>query len=161
MILIFVSLPYFKMLLRSFFIYLPSIFFVLLINILFTDKVCSFLYSYYFFFFFFLRKLYSYYFIYILVKILRLIWLPNFCSSFGQGLQTSNYLWESCFSIFISILGLLQFLYFLENLKVLLNSFFSPFLTKKGFEIVVVVGWGCWLLAELRGGTTHLWLCED
>ncbi|XP_030936079.1 cyclic nucleotide-gated ion channel 1-like [Quercus lobata] len=38
-------------------------------------------------------------------------------SSFGQGLQTSNYLWESCFSIFISILGLLLFLYFLENLK--------------------------------------------
>ncbi|KAL4594946.1 hypothetical protein ACB092_12G055600 [Castanea dentata] len=38
-------------------------------------------------------------------------------SSFGQGLQTSSYLWESCFSIFISILGLLLFLYFLENLK--------------------------------------------
>ncbi|XP_065634446.1 cyclic nucleotide-gated ion channel 1-like isoform X2 [Quercus suber] len=38
-------------------------------------------------------------------------------SSFGQGLQTSSYLWESCFSIFISILGLMLFLYFLENLK--------------------------------------------
>lgn len=151
--LIFVSLPYFKMLLRSFFIYLPSIFFVLLINLLFPIFLLL--------FFFFWRKLHSYYFIYILVKILRLICLPNFCSSFGQGLQTSSYLWESCFSIFISILGLMLFLYFLENLKVNTQFFLLSFSYLKGLEIVGVVGSGCWLLAELRGGTTHLWLCED
>nr|XP_023929552.1 cyclic nucleotide-gated ion channel 1-like [Quercus suber] len=64
-------------------------------------------------------------------------------SSFGQGLQTSSYLWESCFSIFISILGLMLFLYFLENLKVNTQFFLLSFSYLKRLEIVVVLGWGC------------------
>ena len=100
------------------------------------------------------------YFIVIPVKILRLVCLRHFCSSFGQSLQTSNYPLEICFAIFISLFGLLLFLCFLENLKV--NSFFSLlFFCLKRFEIVVVVVWCCRLLAELGGGTIHLWLCED
>ncbi|XP_050252064.1 cyclic nucleotide-gated ion channel 1-like isoform X1 [Quercus robur] len=43
-------------------------------------------------------------------------------SSFGQNLQTSNYPWESCFAIFISLFGLLLFLCFLENLKNYIQS---------------------------------------
>ncbi|GMY07418.1 cyclic nucleotide-gated ion channel 1-like, partial [Fagus crenata] len=38
-------------------------------------------------------------------------------SSLGQNLQTSNYVWENCFAIFISLFGLMLFLCFIENLK--------------------------------------------
>ena len=81
-ILIFVSLwSYYKMLLWSFLIYLPSRF--LRLNLLYPHEfvLCRFLL------------------IVIPVKILRLVCLRHFCSSFGQSLQTSNYPWESCFAI--------------------------------------------------------------
>ncbi|KAM4068791.1 hypothetical protein ACB094_12G039400 [Castanea mollissima] len=38
-------------------------------------------------------------------------------STLGQGLQTSNYVWESCFTILICIFGLLLFSYFIGNLQ--------------------------------------------
>ncbi|XP_059434864.1 cyclic nucleotide-gated ion channel 1-like isoform X2 [Corylus avellana] len=36
-------------------------------------------------------------------------------SSLGSNLQTSTYFWENCFAVFISIYGLLLFLYFIGN----------------------------------------------
>ncbi|KAG7973658.1 hypothetical protein I3843_06G008000 [Carya illinoinensis] len=39
-------------------------------------------------------------------------------SSLGQNLETSPYYWENCFTVLISIFGLLLFLYFIENLQV-------------------------------------------
>ncbi|XP_042985925.1 cyclic nucleotide-gated ion channel 1-like isoform X2 [Carya illinoinensis] len=39
-------------------------------------------------------------------------------SSFGQNLETSSYYWENCFTVLISIFGLLLFLYFIGNLQV-------------------------------------------
>ncbi|KAG2700656.1 hypothetical protein I3760_06G008800 [Carya illinoinensis] len=39
-------------------------------------------------------------------------------SSLGQNLQTSTYYWENCFTVLISIFGLLLFLYFIGNLQV-------------------------------------------
>ncbi|XP_023877059.2 cyclic nucleotide-gated ion channel 1 [Quercus suber] len=38
-------------------------------------------------------------------------------SSLGQNLQTSNYVWESLFTILISLFGLLLFSYFIGNLQ--------------------------------------------
>ncbi|XP_035540387.1 cyclic nucleotide-gated ion channel 1-like [Juglans regia] len=38
-------------------------------------------------------------------------------SSLGQILQTSPYFWENCFTVLISIFGLLLFLYFIGNLQ--------------------------------------------
>ncbi|GLT53351.1 hypothetical protein SLA2020_266290 [Shorea laevis] len=38
-------------------------------------------------------------------------------SSFGQNLQTSTYFWENCFTVCISIFGLLLFLHFIGNLQ--------------------------------------------
>ncbi|KAG6715365.1 cyclic nucleotide-gated ion channel 1-like [Carya illinoinensis] len=51
-------------------------------------------------------------------KMLYCFWwgLQNL-SSFGQNLQTSNYFWENCFAVFISISGLLLFLYFIGNVQ--------------------------------------------
>ena len=42
----------------------------------------------------------------------------NFCSSLGQNLQTSTYIWENCFAVSISIFGFLLILYFIGNLQV-------------------------------------------
>ncbi|XP_041015011.1 cyclic nucleotide-gated ion channel 1-like [Juglans microcarpa x Juglans regia] len=39
-------------------------------------------------------------------------------SSFGQNLETSPYYWENCFTVLISIFGLILFLYFIGNLQV-------------------------------------------
>ncbi|XP_042984760.1 cyclic nucleotide-gated ion channel 1-like [Carya illinoinensis] len=39
-------------------------------------------------------------------------------SSLGQNLQTSTYYWENCFTVLISIFGLLLFLYFIGNLQI-------------------------------------------
>ncbi|XP_062149011.1 cyclic nucleotide-gated ion channel 1-like isoform X3 [Alnus glutinosa] len=54
----------------------------------------------------------------ILPKILHTFWwgLRNL-SSLGQNLQTSTYFWENCFSVFISIFGLLLFLYFIGTVQ--------------------------------------------
>ncbi|XP_041011469.1 cyclic nucleotide-gated ion channel 1-like [Juglans microcarpa x Juglans regia] len=51
-------------------------------------------------------------------KMLHCFWwgLKNL-SSFGQNLQTTNYFWENCFAVFISISGLLLFLYFIGNVQ--------------------------------------------
>ncbi|BBH03738.1 cyclic nucleotide gated channel 1 [Prunus dulcis] len=38
-------------------------------------------------------------------------------SSFGQNLQTSTYAWENLFAVFISIIGLLLFLYLIGNIQ--------------------------------------------
>ncbi|CAL9030908.1 unnamed protein product [Prunus brigantina] len=38
-------------------------------------------------------------------------------SSFGQNLETSTYAWENLFAVFISIIGLLLFLYLIGNLQ--------------------------------------------
>lgn len=51
--------------------------------------------------------------------------MHRFCSSFGQNnLETSNYVWEKCFAVLISLFGLLLFTYFIGNLEVGLNSIF-------------------------------------
>ncbi|KAM5587602.1 hypothetical protein ABKV19_006172 [Rosa sericea] len=38
-------------------------------------------------------------------------------SNFGTSLETSNYLWENCFTILISLVGLLLFLYLMGNVQ--------------------------------------------
>ncbi|XP_065628845.1 cyclic nucleotide-gated ion channel 1 [Quercus suber] len=43
-------------------------------------------------------------------------------SSLGQNLQTSNYVWESLFTILISLFGLLLFSYFIGNLQLYMQS---------------------------------------
>ncbi|XP_023874097.1 cyclic nucleotide-gated ion channel 1 [Quercus suber] len=43
--------------------------------------------------------------------------MRNLCS-FGSNLQTSDYIWENCFALCISIFGLLLFIYFLGNLQI-------------------------------------------
>lgn len=50
--------------------------------------------------------------------------LHRFCSSLGQNLETSNYVWEKCFAVLISLFGLLLFTYFIGNLQVSLKSYF-------------------------------------
>jgi hypothetical protein len=47
-----------------------------------------------------------------------LIYFFNFYSSYGQNLQTSTYFWENCFAVFISIYGLVMFLYFIGKVQV-------------------------------------------
>nr|XP_023891978.1 cyclic nucleotide-gated ion channel 1-like [Quercus suber] len=51
-------------------------------------------------------------------KFIQCFWwgLQNL-NSLGQNLQTSNYIWEGCFAIFISIVGLLLFLYLIGNVQ--------------------------------------------
>ena len=66
--------------------------------------------------------------------------LCHFCSSLGQNLQTSNYVWENCFAIFISLFGLMLFLSFIENLKVNPQFFlFCPFLFFKRFGAIIII----------------------
>ncbi|XP_034221179.1 cyclic nucleotide-gated ion channel 1-like isoform X2 [Prunus dulcis] len=38
-------------------------------------------------------------------------------SNFGTNLETSNYVWENCFAILISVIGLLLFLYLIGNVQ--------------------------------------------
>nr|XP_023874085.1 cyclic nucleotide-gated ion channel 1-like isoform X2 [Quercus suber] len=44
-------------------------------------------------------------------------WGMRNLSSLGQNLETSNYIWENCFALGISIFGLVLFLYFMGNLQ--------------------------------------------
>lgn len=44
--------------------------------------------------------------------------LINFFSNFGTNLETSSYLWENCFAILISVVGLLLFLYLIGIMQV-------------------------------------------
>lgn len=41
-----------------------------------------------------------------------------FCSSLGQNLKTSTYVWEICFAVFISIAGLVLFSFLIGNMQV-------------------------------------------
>ncbi|KAM5551232.1 hypothetical protein ABKV19_026185 [Rosa sericea] len=52
-------------------------------------------------------------------KFLNCFWwgLRNL-SSLGQNLQTSTYAWENLFAVFISIIGLLLFIYLIGNLQI-------------------------------------------
>ncbi|GKV31311.1 hypothetical protein SLEP1_g40012 [Rubroshorea leprosula] len=43
-------------------------------------------------------------------------------SSFGQNLQTSAYVWENCFAVFIIIFGLVLFLFLIGNVQIYLQS---------------------------------------
>ncbi|XP_050368794.1 cyclic nucleotide-gated ion channel 1-like [Argentina anserina] len=38
-------------------------------------------------------------------------------SNFGTDLETSNYVWENCFTIFLSLVGLLLFIYLMGNVQ--------------------------------------------
>lgn len=40
------------------------------------------------------------------------------CSSLGQNLETSTYVWEICFAVFISIAGLVLFSFLIGNMQV-------------------------------------------
>ncbi|XP_062158776.1 cyclic nucleotide-gated ion channel 1-like [Alnus glutinosa] len=56
-------------------------------------------------------------------KIMHCFWwgLRNL-SPLVQNLQRSTYFWENCFAIFISIFGLLLFLYFIDHVQILNNE---------------------------------------
>ncbi|GLU24390.1 hypothetical protein SLE2022_403300 [Rubroshorea leprosula] len=43
-------------------------------------------------------------------------------SSFGQNLQTSSYIWENCFALFITISGLVLFLFLIGNVQIYLQT---------------------------------------
>lgn len=45
------------------------------------------------------------------------------CSSLGQNLQTSTYIWENLFAILIAIAGLVLFAFLIGNMQVGLNIF--------------------------------------
>ncbi|GKV31317.1 hypothetical protein SLEP1_g40017 [Rubroshorea leprosula] len=42
--------------------------------------------------------------------------------SFGQNLQTSSYIWENCFALFITISGLVLFLFLIGNVQIYLQT---------------------------------------
>ncbi|KAL6198503.1 hypothetical protein ACLB2K_028292 [Fragaria x ananassa] len=42
-------------------------------------------------------------------------------SNFGTNLQTSTYVWETCFAVFISVIGLLLFLYLIGNVQTFIS----------------------------------------
>ncbi|PRQ29758.1 putative potassium channel, voltage-dependent, EAG/ELK/ERG [Rosa chinensis] len=42
-------------------------------------------------------------------------------SNFGTNLETSTYVWETCFAIFISVIGLLLFLYLIGNVQTFMS----------------------------------------
>ncbi|PRQ45092.1 putative potassium channel, voltage-dependent, ERG [Rosa chinensis] len=42
-------------------------------------------------------------------------------SNFGTNLETSTYVWENCFAVFISVIGLLLFLYLLGNVQIFMS----------------------------------------
>ncbi|CAB4280658.1 unnamed protein product [Prunus armeniaca] len=69
-------------------------------------------------------------------------------SSFGQNLETSTYAWENLFAVFISIIGLLLFLYLIGNLQTYmqLSTTTSEKLRRK---------------MKLKGLEVELWLSEN
>lgn len=46
------------------------------------------------------------------------LFLGQFCSSLGQNLKTSTFVWEICFAVFISISGLVLFSFLIGNMQV-------------------------------------------
>ncbi|KAI5329673.1 hypothetical protein L3X38_029070 [Prunus dulcis] len=69
-------------------------------------------------------------------------------SSFGQNLETSTYAWENLFAVFISIVGLLLFLYLIGNLQTYmqLSTTTSEKLRRK---------------TKMKGLEVELWLSEN
>ncbi|ONI08179.1 hypothetical protein PRUPE_5G162000 [Prunus persica] len=69
-------------------------------------------------------------------------------SSLGQNLQTSTYAWENLFAVFISIIGLLLFLYLIGNLQTYmqLSTTTSEKLRRK---------------MKMKGLEVELWLSEN
>ncbi|BBN69540.1 cyclic nucleotide gated channel 1, partial [Prunus dulcis] len=65
-------------------------------------------------------------------------------NSFGQNLETSTYAWENLFAVFISIVGLLLFLYLIGNLQ--LSTTTSEKLRRK---------------TKMKGLEVELWLSEN
>ncbi|XP_024162539.1 cyclic nucleotide-gated ion channel 1-like [Rosa chinensis] len=49
-------------------------------------------------------------------------WGVRNISNFGTNLETSSYVWENCFALLISIIGLLLFLYLIGNVQLYLKS---------------------------------------
>ncbi|XP_030944779.1 cyclic nucleotide-gated ion channel 1-like [Quercus lobata] len=64
--------------------------------------------------------------------------MRNLCS-FGSNLQTSDYIWENCFSLSIAIFGLLLFIYFLGNLQMYMqrraSKSIKKYEEKKGHKV--------------------------
>ncbi|KAI5332253.1 hypothetical protein L3X38_022382 [Prunus dulcis] len=68
-------------------------------------------------------------------------------STYGTDLKTSNYLWENCFAILISAIGLLLFLYLIGNVKTCMQQLTStnPLEVEKGKEGEI----RCWMVRKL------------
>ncbi|CAL9016950.1 unnamed protein product [Prunus brigantina] len=49
-------------------------------------------------------------------------WGVRNLSNFGTNMQTSSYVWENCFAIIVSFIGLLLFLYLLGNLQIYMQQ---------------------------------------
>ncbi|ONI14121.1 hypothetical protein PRUPE_4G263700 [Prunus persica] len=49
-------------------------------------------------------------------------WGVRNLSNFGTNLQTSSYVWENCFAIIVSLIGLLLFLFLLGNLQIYMQQ---------------------------------------
>ncbi|XP_021807686.1 cyclic nucleotide-gated ion channel 1-like [Prunus avium] len=75
-------------------------------------------------------------------------WGLRHLSSFGQNLETSTYAWENLFAVFISIIGLLLFLYLIGNLQT-----YMQFSTTTSEELR-------WEM-KMKGLEVELWLSEN
>ena len=60
-----------------------------------------------------------------------------YCSSLGQNLETSPYIWENAFAVSISIIGLILFLYLIGNLQVCIDYFFFSWLLLSQLQFFV------------------------
>ncbi|XP_021812496.1 uncharacterized protein LOC110755572 [Prunus avium] len=58
-------------------------------------------------------------------------WGVRNLSNFGTNMQTSSYVWENCFAIIVSLIGLLLFLYLLGNLQVYMQQALTRSLAKE------------------------------
>ncbi|XP_008225852.2 PREDICTED: cyclic nucleotide-gated ion channel 1-like [Prunus mume] len=61
----------------------------------------------------------------------RVWWGVRNLSNFGTNMQTSSYVWENCFAIIVSLIGLLLFLYLLGNLQIYMQQALQKSLDKK------------------------------
>ncbi|XP_020420362.1 cyclic nucleotide-gated ion channel 1 [Prunus persica] len=75
-------------------------------------------------------------------------WGLRHLSSFGQNLQTSTYAWENLFAVFISIIGLLLFLYLIGNIQTYMQ--FSTTTSEKQRRNM-----------KMKGLEVELWLSEN
>ncbi|XP_020418705.1 cyclic nucleotide-gated ion channel 1-like [Prunus persica] len=58
-------------------------------------------------------------------------WGVRNLSNFGTNMQTSSYVWENCFAIIVSLIGLLLFLYLLGNLQIYMQQALQKSLDKE------------------------------